>query len=104
MAREHYLRPEIEAPDLTIITYFIRFYAATSDPRINKEVSTDEFLRILDEFLGTMSSPGTGWQVPRTEPIVPRNRCEIPRNGCDIPRNSSSIPRNDRKRDARQDT
>ncbi|KIW99701.1 uncharacterized protein Z518_11114 [Rhinocladiella mackenziei CBS 650.93] len=50
MAREHCLRPEMKVPDLATIKDFIRFYAATSDPRIDEEVSTVDSLNTVAEW------------------------------------------------------
>lgn len=43
-AREHCLRPEMAAPDLTTVTDFMRFYAATSDLRLDEEISAVDSL------------------------------------------------------------
>ena len=49
-AREHCLRPAIAAPDLSTVTDFMRFYAVTSDPRSDEEISTVDSLNSVAEW------------------------------------------------------
>jgi hypothetical protein len=50
MAREHCLRPKIDASDLKTVKDFMRFYAVTSDPKLDEEVSTVDSLNTVAEW------------------------------------------------------
>ena len=72
-ARDRYLRPSIEAPDLVTIKDFLRFYTATSRPQLAK-VPTDESINTVAGwfFAGFTRVTGTD-----TDEEV---RCEV----CDV--------------------
>ena len=70
-AREHCLRPEIAAPDLSTVTDFMRFYATTSDPRLDEEISTVDSLNSVAEWFFAGFA-----RVTKTE-IVEEDRKEV---------------------------
>jgi hypothetical protein len=71
IAREHCLRPKIAAPDLTTVIDFMRFYAATSDPRLDEEISTVDSLNSVAEWFFAGFA-----RVTKTE-IVEEDRKEV---------------------------
>ena len=62
-AREHCLRPDIEAPDLVTIRDFMRFYATTSSPWLDEELPTVDSLNTAAEWFFTGFARVTGTEI-----------------------------------------
>jgi hypothetical protein len=60
-ARGQYLRAGMAAPDLATVKDFLRFYASTSQPRLDAASSTTDSLQTIAEwfFAGFTSVTGT---------------------------------------------
>lgn len=49
-AREQCMRPGVEAPDLATVKDFMRFYIATSRPRLTEQPSVDSINTVAEWF------------------------------------------------------
>lgn len=49
-ARQHCLRPGVEAPDLATVKDFLRFYIATSRPQLTKKPTVDSINTVAEWF------------------------------------------------------
>jgi hypothetical protein len=61
LAREHCLRPSIDAPDLATMKDFLRFYIATSRPMLTKKPTVNSIDTVAEWFFAGFS------RITRTE-------------------------------------
>ena len=62
-AREYCLRSGVEVPDLATVKDFLRFYAASSDPRIDQDLMTTDSLGTVAEWFFAIFTRVTGTVV-----------------------------------------
>lgn len=78
-AREQCLRPGVEAPDLATVKDFVRFYIATSRPRLTEQLTVDSINTVAEWFFaGFTRVTGTKTDAEERSEVYNLSPCLCP--------------------------